>query len=130
LPSSKKNLIYKRQLASSLPFKRFSKLRQLPQSKLINMSSILNVLRQAPTPTRHFTSLQIVSSVKGSSSPAAFNPEHHPIVLQQLVESLSPNSFITPATTGSNSAVVRESFSGNVAAASQGSQVQASKIAQ
>ncbi|KAF8942523.1 hypothetical protein BGZ47_006411, partial [Haplosporangium gracile] len=98
------------------------------------MSSILNVLRQAPTPTRHFTSLQIISSVKTSSSPAAFNPEHHPIVLQQLVESLSPNSFITPAAMGSKSAAVKESISGNVAAAaaavaSQGSQTQTSKIA-
>ncbi|KAF9904426.1 hypothetical protein EC991_002700 [Linnemannia zychae] len=95
------------------------------------MSSILNVLRQAPTPTRHFTSLQIVSSVKaGSSASNTFNPEHHPIVLQQLVESLSPNSFLTSGT----SAAVRESISGNVAAAtiagSQGSQAQTSKIEQ
>ncbi|KAG0291475.1 hypothetical protein BGZ96_005170 [Linnemannia gamsii] len=94
------------------------------------MSSILNVLRQAPTPTRHFTSLQIVSSVKAGSSPAAFNPEHHPIVLQQLVESLSPKSFVTA---GNTSAAVKESISGNVAAAavaSQGSRAQASKPAQ
>ncbi|KAF9119546.1 hypothetical protein BGW39_000227 [Mortierella sp. 14UC] len=97
------------------------------------MSSILNVLRQAPTPTRHFTSLQIASSVKTGSNASsnAFNPEHHPIVLQQLVESLSPNSFLTSGT----SAAVKESISGNVAAAaavagSQGSQAQTSKIAQ
>ncbi|KAF9099179.1 hypothetical protein BGX29_007272 [Mortierella sp. GBA35] len=83
------------------------------------MSSILNVLRQAPTPTRHFTSLQIVSSVKATST--TFNPEHHPIVLQQLVESLSPNAFVAPSST--TSAAVKDSFSGNAtAAAAVGSQ--------
>lgn len=67
------------------------------------MSSILNVLRQAPTPTRHFTSLHVVASTRTSA--AAFNPEHHPIVLQQLVESLSPSAYISKSTTqlGSNS---------------------------
>ncbi|GJJ70434.1 hypothetical protein EMPS_02783 [Entomortierella parvispora] len=75
------------------------------------MSSILNVLRSAPTPTRHFTSLQIVSSVKSQSS--AFNPEHHPIVLQQLVESLSPKSYLASSSTAS---AVKESFSGKAAA--------------
>ncbi|KAG0332668.1 hypothetical protein BG000_009827 [Podila horticola] len=62
------------------------------------MSSILNVLRQAPTPTRHFTSLHVVASTKVTSS-SAFNPEHHPIVLQQLVESLSPSAYISNSTT-------------------------------
>ena len=74
------------------------------------MSSILNVLRSAPTPTRHFTSLQIVSSVKAHSS--AFNPEHHPIVLQQLVESLSPSAYLSST---SATSAVKESFSGKVA---------------
>ncbi|KAF9971961.1 hypothetical protein BGZ73_004994 [Actinomortierella ambigua] len=51
------------------------------------MSSIAHVLRSAPSRTRHFTSLQLTASPK-----TAFNPEHHPIVLQQLVESLNPQS--------------------------------------
>ncbi|KAF9161305.1 hypothetical protein DFQ27_003339 [Actinomortierella ambigua] len=51
------------------------------------MSSIAHVLRSAPSRTRHFTSLQLLTSPK-----TAFNPEHHPIVLQQLVESLNPQS--------------------------------------
>ncbi|KAG0330099.1 hypothetical protein BG004_002179 [Podila humilis] len=59
------------------------------------MSSILNVIRQAPTPTRHFTSLNVVSKGTKNSSQAAFNPEHHPIVLQQLVESISSNAYYT-----------------------------------
>ncbi|KAG0098529.1 hypothetical protein BGZ93_011207 [Podila epicladia] len=63
------------------------------------MSSILNVLRQAPTPTRHFTSLHVVASTKVPSSSSAFNPEHHPIVLQQLVESLSPSAYVSNSTT-------------------------------
>ncbi|KAF9574950.1 hypothetical protein EC968_004951 [Mortierella alpina] len=83
------------------------------------MSSILNVLRSAPTPTRHFTSLQVVSSAKTQSS--AFNPEHHPIVLQQLVESLSPTSFVASAknstTTTAASAAVKDSLSGKTASA-------------
>ncbi|KAG0206666.1 hypothetical protein BGX28_001914 [Mortierella sp. GBA30] len=75
------------------------------------MSSILNVLRSAPTPTRHFTSLQVVSSAKTQS--AAFNPEHHPIVLQQLVESLSPKSFVASAkNSAAASAAVKDSLSG------------------
>ncbi|KAF9980206.1 hypothetical protein BGZ75_008701, partial [Mortierella antarctica] len=80
------------------------------------MSSILNVLRSAPTPTRHFTSLQVVSSAKTQSS--AFNPEHHPIVLQQLVESLSPNSFVASAKNSTAaSAAVKDSLSGKTTAA-------------
>ncbi|KAF9429862.1 hypothetical protein BGZ94_009190 [Podila epigama] len=59
------------------------------------MSSILNVIRQAPTPTRHFTSLQVVASSKVSST--SFNPEHHPIVLQQLVQSLSSSAYPSTA---------------------------------
>ncbi|KAG0234196.1 hypothetical protein BGW42_006834 [Actinomortierella wolfii] len=51
------------------------------------MSSIAHVLRSAPSRTRHFTSLQL-----STPSKPAFNPEHHPIVLQQLVESLNPQS--------------------------------------
>ncbi|KAF9957311.1 hypothetical protein BGZ72_001949 [Mortierella alpina] len=75
------------------------------------MSSILNVLRSAPTPTRHFTSLQVVASAKTQSS--AFNPEHHPIVLQQLVDSLSPSSFVTSAKNSSAASVaVKDSLSG------------------
>ncbi|KAF9967764.1 hypothetical protein BGZ70_008316 [Mortierella alpina] len=81
------------------------------------MSSILNVLRSAPTPTRHFTSLQVVSSAKTQSS--AFNPEHHPIVLQQLVESLSPKAFVASAKTSSTgvSAAVKDSLSGKTTTA-------------
>ncbi|KAG0368735.1 hypothetical protein BGZ54_001274 [Gamsiella multidivaricata] len=75
------------------------------------MSSILNVLRSAPTPTRHFTSLQIASTVKSQTT--AFNPEHHPIVLQQLVESLSPSSFVsTEATSAATATTVKNSLSG------------------
>ncbi|KAF9171710.1 hypothetical protein BGX21_004728 [Mortierella sp. AD011] len=78
------------------------------------MSSILNALRSAPTPTRHFTSLQIVASSK-SQSAAGFNPEHHPVILQQLVESLSPDSFVTSsseASTNTTTAAVKDSLSG------------------
>ena len=74
------------------------------------MSSILNVLRSAPTPTRHFTSLQIVSSAKSQSS--AFNPEHYPIVLQQLVQSLSPSAYLSSTSAAS---AVKDSFSGKTA---------------
>ncbi|KAG0198814.1 hypothetical protein BGX28_007787 [Mortierella sp. GBA30] len=52
------------------------------------MSSILNVLRSAPTSTRAFTSINIAPV--SSSAKTAFHPEHHPIVLQQLVQSLTP----------------------------------------
>ncbi|KAI1310283.1 hypothetical protein EDD11_003752 [Mortierella claussenii] len=80
------------------------------------MSSILNVLRSAPTPTRHFTSLNIVSSTGRSQSAAAaatgFNPEHHPIVLQQLVESLSPAAYVSSSSSASASAAARDSLSG------------------
>ncbi|KAF8928228.1 hypothetical protein BGZ58_009801 [Dissophora ornata] len=81
------------------------------------MSSILNVLRSAPTPTRHFTSLQIVSS--GRSQSSAFNPEHHPIVLQQLVDSLAPSSFVTASSTEANAAsnAVKDSLSGKTPSA-------------
>ncbi|KAF9114257.1 hypothetical protein BGX27_011308 [Mortierella sp. AM989] len=68
------------------------------------MSSILNVLRSAPTPTRHFTSLQVVAT--------GFNPEHHPIVLQQLVESLSPSSFVTSSSEAASAAAIKDSLSG------------------
>ncbi|KAG0375418.1 hypothetical protein BGX24_009144 [Mortierella sp. AD032] len=60
------------------------------------MSSMLNVLRQASTPARRFTSLHITPSfVAGTNGASAntFNPEHHPIVLEQLVQSLSPDSL-------------------------------------
>ncbi|KAF9930650.1 hypothetical protein FBU30_000190, partial [Linnemannia zychae] len=95
------------------------------------MSSILNALRQAPTPTRHFTSLQIVSSsARSNSSTHTFNPEHHPIVLQQLVESLSQESFITSGNP-TNSATVKNSISGKSDAANstakQGSQTKANQ---
>ncbi|KAG0304705.1 hypothetical protein BGZ98_005149 [Dissophora globulifera] len=58
------------------------------------MSSILNAFRSAQTPTRQFTSLNIasVSTAKGS-----FHPEVHPIVLQQLVESVTPRVNATVA---------------------------------
>lgn len=72
------------------------------------MSSILNAIRSAPTPTRHFTSLQIVATTKTQT--AAFNPEHHPIVLQQLVESLSPSAYVTSSK--ATSAAVKDSLSG------------------
>ncbi|KAF9182896.1 hypothetical protein BGZ51_004372 [Haplosporangium sp. Z 767] len=80
------------------------------------MSSILNVLRSAPSPTRHFTSLKVTSSAKNQS--IAFNPEHHPIVLQQLVESLNPNSFMASTSSGdaANTAAVKESLSDVTAA--------------
>ncbi|KAF9288212.1 hypothetical protein BGZ68_000675 [Mortierella alpina] len=84
------------------------------------MSSILNVLRSAPTPTRHFTSLQVVSSARTQSS--AFNPEHHPIVLQQLVESLSPNSFVASVKNSTAaSAAVKDSLSGKTTTAAKSS---------
>ncbi|KAF8978066.1 hypothetical protein BGZ46_006846 [Entomortierella lignicola] len=73
------------------------------------MSSILNVIRSAPTPTRHFTSLHIIASSRSQS--AGFNPEHHPIVLQQLVESLSPTSFVAPSSEVTSNAA-KESLSG------------------
>ncbi|KAG0050945.1 hypothetical protein BGZ83_004277 [Gryganskiella cystojenkinii] len=79
------------------------------------MSSILNVLRSAPTPTRHFTSLQIVTSAKTQS--AAFNPEHHPIVLQQLVQSLSPSAYLSSTSASAAASVaVKESLSGKTVA--------------
>ncbi|KAF9579197.1 hypothetical protein BGW38_004637, partial [Lunasporangiospora selenospora] len=77
----------------------------------IIMSSIVNVLRSAPTPTRHFTSLNVVTSAKQS-----FNPEHHPIVLQQLVDSLKPNAYlssISPAPVASGSASTNASAAAN-----------------
>ncbi|KAF9351638.1 hypothetical protein BGX34_000439, partial [Mortierella sp. NVP85] len=72
------------------------------------MSSILNAIRSAPTPTRHFTSLQVVATTRTQT--AAFNPEHHPIVLQQLVESLSPSSYRSADTAAS--AAIKDSLSG------------------
>ncbi|GJJ70390.1 hypothetical protein EMPS_02739 [Entomortierella parvispora] len=52
------------------------------------MSSILNAIRSAPTSTtRGFTSLNIASATVAPKS--AFHPEHHPIMLQQLVQSLA-----------------------------------------
>ncbi|KAG0353718.1 hypothetical protein BGZ54_002088, partial [Gamsiella multidivaricata] len=54
------------------------------------MPSILNAIRSAtPSPARQFTSLNIASS---TSIKSAFHPEHHPIILQQLVESISPRA--------------------------------------
>ncbi|KAF9438166.1 hypothetical protein BGZ76_009456 [Entomortierella beljakovae] len=86
------------------------------------MSSILNVLRSAPSPTRHFTSLQIVATSRAQS--ATFNPEHHPIVLQQLVDSLSPSSFVTPSTeaTSASSGAIKDSFSGKTPQNQSGSE--------
>ncbi|KAG0020375.1 hypothetical protein BGZ80_004311, partial [Entomortierella chlamydospora] len=95
------------------------------------MSSILNALRSAPTPTRHFTSLQIVASSR-SQSAAGFNPEHHPVILQQLVESLSPDSFVTSsseASTTTSAAAVKDSLSGKTLT-SQASQRQAGSQAE
>ncbi|KAI1318440.1 hypothetical protein EDD11_006524 [Mortierella claussenii] len=72
------------------------------------MSSILNAFRSAPaTPARHFTSLNISSA---SSVKSAFHPEHHPIVLQQLVESLAPKVSDT-ATSSAASIIARQSLS-------------------
>ncbi|KAG0256429.1 hypothetical protein BG011_004506 [Mortierella polycephala] len=93
------------------------------------MSSILNVLRSAPTPTRHFTSLKMTSSVK--NQPIAFNPEHHPIVLQQLVKSLNPNSFMAATSSGraANTAAVKKSLSDRTATARESSPVEATHSA-
>ncbi|KAF9120982.1 hypothetical protein BGW39_010936 [Mortierella sp. 14UC] len=66
------------------------------------MSSIMNAFRQAQTPVRSFTSITIPTT---GTVKSAFHPEHHPIVLQQLVQSLTP-VVKTPA-----SAAVRESLS-------------------
>ncbi|KAF9281728.1 hypothetical protein BGZ68_006454 [Mortierella alpina] len=69
------------------------------------MSSILNALRSAPISTRSaFTSINIAPA---SSAKTAFHPEHHPIVLQQLVQSLTPaagsNATSAAATTARES---------------------------
>ncbi|KAF9307208.1 hypothetical protein BGZ74_009041 [Mortierella antarctica] len=53
------------------------------------MSSMMNAFRSAATPARHFTSLNITSSV---STKAAVQPELNPVVLKQLVDSLNTAS--------------------------------------
>ncbi|KAF8940604.1 hypothetical protein BGZ58_005563 [Dissophora ornata] len=72
------------------------------------MSSMLNAFRSAQTPARQFTSLNIASA---SSIKSAFHPEHHPIVLQQLVESIAPKA------NAASSSVARESLSSSVKSA-------------
>ncbi|KAG0278398.1 hypothetical protein BGZ95_004092 [Linnemannia exigua] len=67
------------------------------------MSSIMNAFRQAQTPARSFTSITIPTTATVKS---AFHPEHHPIVLQQLVQSLTP-AVAKPSATSA----VRESLS-------------------
>ncbi|KAF9425531.1 hypothetical protein BGZ76_003201 [Entomortierella beljakovae] len=56
------------------------------------MSSILNALRSAPSPARQFATLNVAHISVATSVKTAFHPEHHPIVLQQLVESISPKA--------------------------------------
>ncbi|KAF9093905.1 hypothetical protein BGX29_009751 [Mortierella sp. GBA35] len=53
------------------------------------MSSIMNAFRSAQTPARNFTSVTLPTTATIKS---AFHPEHHPIVLQQLVQSLTPKT--------------------------------------
>ena len=67
------------------------------------MSSIMNAFRQAQTPARSFTSITIPTTATVKS---AFHPEHHPIVLQQLVQSLTPVNKAA-----ASSPAVRESLS-------------------
>ncbi|KAF9903373.1 hypothetical protein EC991_003874 [Linnemannia zychae] len=67
------------------------------------MSSIMNAFRQAQTPARSFTSITIPTTATVKS---AFHPEHHPIVLQQLVQSLTPVATKAPV-----SAAARDSLS-------------------
>jgi hypothetical protein len=67
------------------------------------MSPIVNAFRQAQTPARSFASITIPTTATVKS---AFHPEHHPIVLQQLVQSLTPVATKTPA-----SAAVHKSLS-------------------
>ncbi|KAF9926936.1 hypothetical protein BGZ67_007826 [Mortierella alpina] len=71
------------------------------------MSSILNALRSAPISTRSaFTSINIAPV--SSSAKTAFHPEHHPIVLQQLVQSLTPAAGSTATSAAATTA--RESM--------------------
>ncbi|KAF9928670.1 hypothetical protein FBU30_002191 [Linnemannia zychae] len=65
------------------------------------MSSIMNAFRQAQTPARSFNSITLPAT---ASIKSAFHPEHHPIVLQQLVQSLNP------VTKPAANATVRESL--------------------
>ncbi|KAF9899004.1 hypothetical protein BX616_003368 [Lobosporangium transversale] len=59
------------------------------------MSSILNAFRSAQAPARHFAAPTIASS---STLKSAFHPEHQSVVLQQLVESISPRATgVTPS---------------------------------
>ncbi|KAF9358656.1 hypothetical protein BGX26_001221 [Mortierella sp. AD094] len=73
------------------------------------MSSIMNAFRSAPSPTRHFTSFNISHISSAPSVKTAFHPEHHPIVLQQLVESISPKA------TSAMPSIVGESLSARAA---------------
>ncbi|ORZ09130.1 hypothetical protein BCR41DRAFT_424316 [Lobosporangium transversale] len=77
----------------------------------------------APSPTRYFTSLQVGTVTRTQSASAGFNPEHHPIVLQQLVESLSPSEFVAPLSASSNAkeAMAKGSLSDKPPVATQGS---------
>ncbi|KAG0045570.1 hypothetical protein BGZ83_009232 [Gryganskiella cystojenkinii] len=82
---------------------------QPPSAKLFTaMSSILNAIRSSSTSTRGFTSLNIASA---TSSKNAFHPEHHPIVLQQLVQSLEQ-----PGAAAATSASVSSSSASRAAA--------------
>ncbi|KAF9996357.1 hypothetical protein BGZ80_008349 [Entomortierella chlamydospora] len=73
------------------------------------MSPITNAFRSASSPARHFTSFNVSHISTASTVKTAFHPEHHPIVLQQLVESISPKA------TGAMPSVVGESLSARAA---------------
>ncbi|KAF9204699.1 hypothetical protein BGZ59_000905 [Podila verticillata] len=61
----------------------------------------MNAFRSASTPARHFTSLNIASSV---STKTAFQPELNPVVLKQLVDSLNSASVSAAKQSLSNGA--------------------------
>ncbi|KAG0037013.1 hypothetical protein BGZ82_003306 [Podila clonocystis] len=67
----------------------------------VHMSSMMNAFRSATTPARHFTSLNITSSV---STKAALQPELNPVVLKQLVDSLNTASISSAKQSLSNGA--------------------------